>query len=61
MRTRRARTGAERSDRAAERETGVIAMYAGPTKDEMAIFPTRVVGLPGGASAFVFTLFQGRA
>ena len=43
----------------ADRETGVIDMYAGPTKDEMAIFPTRVVGLPDETSAFVFTMFQG--
>lgn len=39
-------------------ETGVIDMYAGPTEDELALFPTRVVGLPGDASAFSFTMFQ---
>jgi hypothetical protein len=39
--------------------TGVIDMFAGPTKDAMALFPTRVVGLPGGGSAFSFTMFQG--
>jgi hypothetical protein len=38
--------------------TGVIDMYAGPTRDAMALFPTRVVGLPGGRSAFTFTMFQ---
>ena len=38
--------------------TGVIDMYAGPTKDEMALFPTRVVALPDGGSAFTFTMFQ---
>ena len=38
--------------------TGVIDMYAGPAKDEMALFPTRVVALPGGGSAFTFTMFQ---
>lgn len=38
--------------------TGVIDMYAGPTKDRMALFPTRVVELPGGGSAFTFTMFQ---
>jgi hypothetical protein len=38
--------------------TGVIDMYAGPTKDRMALFPTRVVGLPDGGSAFTFTMFQ---
>jgi hypothetical protein len=41
--------------------TGVIDMYAGPTKDAMAIFPTRVVALPGGGTAFSFTMFQGEA
>ena len=33
-------------------------MFAGPTEDEMALFPTRVVGLPDGTSAFTFTMFQ---
>ena len=42
----------------ADAETGVIDMYAGPTEDELGLFPTRVVGLPGGASAFSFTMFQ---
>jgi hypothetical protein len=42
----------------AEPKTGVIDMYAGPTEDELALFPTRVVGLPSGASAFSFTMFQ---
>ena len=42
----------------ADPATGVIDMYAGPTKDRMAIFPTRVVGLPDGTSAFTFTMFQ---
>ena len=40
-------------------QTGVIDMFAGPTKDQMAIFPTRVVALPDGRSAFSFTMFQG--
>jgi hypothetical protein len=39
-------------------ETGVIDMYAGPSEDELGLFPTRVVSLPGGASAFTFTMFQ---
>ena len=43
----------------ADRATGVIDMYAGPTKDAMALFPTRVVGLPDGSSAYSFTMFQG--
>jgi hypothetical protein len=42
----------------ADRRTGVIDMYAGPAVDELALFPTRVVGLPGGRSAFTFTMFQ---
>jgi hypothetical protein len=43
----------------ADPDSGVIDMYAGPTKDAMALFPTRVVGLPGGRSAYSFTMFQG--
>lgn len=43
----------------ADEETGVIDMYAGPTEDELGVFPTRVVELPGGASAYTFTMFQG--
>ena len=42
----------------ADPETGVIDMYAGPTEEELGLFPTRVVGLPGGASAYSFTMFQ---
>jgi hypothetical protein len=42
----------------ADQESGVIDMLAGPTDDELALFPTRVVGLPGGGSAFTFTMFQ---
>jgi hypothetical protein len=38
--------------------TGVIDMYAGPSPDELALFPTRVVGLPDGSSAYTFTMFQ---
>lgn len=43
---------------AADPETGVIDMYAGPTERELAVFPTRVVALPGGGSAYSFTMFQ---
>jgi hypothetical protein len=43
---------------AADEETGVIDMHAGPTEDELALFPTRVVPLPDGRSAFTFTMFQ---
>jgi hypothetical protein len=42
----------------ADPETGVIDMLAGPTKEQMALFPTRVIGLPEGGSAFTFTMFQ---
>ena len=43
----------------ADPETGVIDMFAGASKDEMAIFPTRAVELPDGRTAFSFTMFQG--
>lgn len=43
---------------AADARTGVIDMYAGPTKDEQALFPTRVVALPDGRSAYSFTMFK---
>jgi hypothetical protein len=33
-------------------------MYAGPAEDELALFPTRVVALPDGRSAFTFTMFK---
>ena len=42
----------------AHAETGVIDMYAGPAEDELALFPTRVVSLPGGRSAYTFTMFK---
>ena len=43
----------------ADERTGVIDMLAGPDEAEMAVFPTRVVELAGGRSAFTFTMFQG--
>ena len=43
----------------ADPDTGVIDMYAGPTEEELAVFPTRVVGLTGGKAAYSFTMFQG--
>lgn len=43
----------------ADRQTSVIDMYAGPSKDQMAIFPARAVALPDGSTAFSFTMFQG--
>jgi hypothetical protein len=38
--------------------SGVIDMFAGPTKDAMAVFPTRAVALPDGRTAYSFTMFQ---
>jgi len=43
----------------ADEDTGVIDMLAGPSKDELAVFPTRAVELPGGGTAYTFTMFQG--
>jgi hypothetical protein len=42
----------------ANEETGVIDMYAGPTRDELAVFPTRAVELPDGRTSYSFTMFQ---
>ena len=42
----------------ADEGTGVIDMFAGPAEDQLAIFPTRVVTLPDGSSAFIMTMFQ---
>jgi hypothetical protein len=43
----------------ADPATGVIDMFAGPAKDQMALFPTRAVSLPDGRTAYSFTMFQG--
>jgi hypothetical protein len=43
----------------ADSETGVIDMFAGPSPEQLALFPTRVVPLPDDRSAFTFTMFQG--
>ncbi len=43
----------------ADEETGVIDMFAGPTADQMAVFPTRAVELPDGHTAYSFTMYQG--
>ena len=43
----------------ADADTGVIDMLAGPDRDHLVCFPTRVVGTPTGGSAFTFTMFQG--
>lgn len=42
----------------ADPDTGVIDMYAGPSEGELGLFPTRVVPLPGGRSAYTFTMFE---
>ncbi len=42
----------------ADPATGVIDMYAGPTEDELALFPTRVVPLGDERSAYSFTMFK---
>ena len=42
----------------ADPDTGVIDMLAGAEPDDLALFPTRVVQLPGDRSAFTFTMFQ---
>jgi uncharacterized protein YndB with AHSA1/START domain len=42
----------------ADAGSGVIDMLAGPGEDSLSLFPTRVVPLPGGGSAFTFTMFQ---
>jgi hypothetical protein len=43
----------------ADPQTGVIDMFAGPSKDRMAVFPTRAIALPDGRTAYSFTMFQG--
>lgn len=42
----------------ADESSGVIDMYAGPHEDELGLFPTRVVELPDGTSAYTFTMFK---
>ncbi len=39
-------------------ETGVIDISVGPTEEALALCPSRVVDLPRGQCAFLFTLFQ---
>ena len=43
----------------ADAASGVIDMYAGPSKEELAVFPTRAVAMPDGRTAYSFTMFQG--
>jgi len=42
----------------ADEETGVIDMLAGPTEEELAVFPTRVLSMGDRRTAFIFTMFQ---
>jgi hypothetical protein len=42
----------------ADAASGVIDMYAGPTEDQLALFPTRVVPLSEDKSAYSFTMFK---
>jgi hypothetical protein len=42
----------------ADERTGVIDMYAGPSRDQLAVFPTRAVSLPDGRTSYSFTMFQ---
>ena len=42
----------------ADVKTGVIDMYAGPSEQELALFPTRVVALGDSKSAYSFTMFK---
>ena len=42
----------------ADAASGVIDMYAGPAEDQFALFPTRVVPLGEGKSAYSFTMFK---
>lgn len=42
----------------ADAETGVIDMYAGPSEEELGLFPTRVVALGPSQSAYCFTMFK---
>ena len=42
----------------ADAVSGVIDMYAGPSEDELALFPTRVVPLGEDKSAYSFTMFK---
>jgi hypothetical protein len=42
----------------ADEKTGVIDMLAGPDESQLALFPSRVVALPGGRTALTFTMFK---
>lgn len=42
----------------ADEKTGTIDMLGGPTEDQMAYWPARVVERPGHGSLFIFTAMQ---
>lgn len=43
---------------AADERTGMIDMFGGPTEEQMAYWPARVVERPGAGSLFIFTAMQ---
>ena len=43
---------------AADEKTGTIDMFGGPTEDQMAYWPARLVERPGAGSLFIFTSMQ---
>ena len=43
---------------AADRATGIVDMFGGPSENEMAYWPARVLARPDNGSVFVFTAFQ---
>jgi hypothetical protein len=42
----------------ADPTSGVIDMHAGPTPEQTAVFPTRVIALTPDVTAYTFTMFQ---
>jgi hypothetical protein len=43
----------------ADHKTGVLDMFGGPTESQRTLWPARVIPLPNGNSAFLFTVIQG--
>lgn len=41
-----------------DEKTGVMDMFGGPTKDQAACWPARVIGLPDQTCVFIFTALQ---
>lgn len=42
----------------ADEATGMVDMYGGPSEDQLAYWPARVVERPGAGSLFIFTAMQ---